>query len=459
VEVRVISVPQGFGEKVACKIASGAEKCGSCCKEVTVTATETDGGTVLLGGLSKSKCEAGSSCPECCAKNAAACKDQSKRTYLSDTQVKKLMDCLQANPKTNVMMAPKVTVFNGQASTVNITEPQFFVTNVKAYRQGDQAVFIPENHPLPTGFHFSVKPTVSQDHRFVQMAYEIEETRLDSASDHVPSFPVSMLAKPILEDGSKADSVPFTMYLQQPTLLTQRVHQEVVVPCGRTLLFKSWTRSPEIREESEFPVLSSLPYVGDMFKNVSYHRETEDVWIMITPRILINEQEEIRPPAAAAAPTVTDNLQKLQQARVLLEQAEHCRQMGQVESARHIYERVRELCPGSRYAQKANRCLRQLQTHPLTSWLEAPQPTPESHPPGGFYSGGVWMWTGVTKTEECPKAQSYMEKYWQACAEGRLAEATQWAVQALALDPACFSKVREAGWKKNAQPAVAPSAN
>jgi hypothetical protein len=58
-----------------------------------------------------------------------------------------------------------------------------------------------------------------------------------------------------------------------------------------------------------------------------------------------------------------------------------------------------------------------------------------------------------------PKVSEYLTNYWQACAEGRLSEATQWAVQALALDPACFSKSRDAGGKKLPPPAVAPSAN
>ncbi len=59
-----------------------------------------------------------------------------------------------------------------------------------------------------------------------------------------------------------------------------------------------------------------------------------------------------------------------------------------------------------------------------------------------------------------PKVSEYLTNYWQACAECRLSEATQWAVQALALDPACFSRVRNAGGKNLAPPIVIiPSAN
>jgi hypothetical protein len=38
------------------------------------------------------------------------------------------------------------------------------------------------------------------------------------------------------------------------------------------------------------------------------------------------------------------------------------------------------------------------------------------------------------------KVEKLVSQYHRACAAGRLAEATRFAVQALALDPACFSK-------------------
>jgi Flp pilus assembly secretin CpaC len=447
VEVRVISVPQGFGEKVACKIASCAEKCGSCCKDVAVTAKETKSGSVLLGagvnsdcGLCGSVCEEGSSCSGCCAKNAAACKDQTKRTYLSDAQVKKLMDCLQANPKTNVMMAPKVTVLNGQPANVIVNDQHFFVTSVKFASQGDQPIFFPENNPFETGFRFSVKPTISKDYRFVQMSLEVEEKTLDMAADHVPLFPVTSFITPVFEGGAKGEPVPFTMFLQQPSFVTQRVHHEVCVPCGRTFLFKGWTRCTEIPEHSEIPVLSNLPYVGDMFKNVSYHQETADVWILVTPRLILSqEQEKVSPPVAEAL-SVTDNLEKLTQARALLKQAEYYTRVGQPAAAQYFYERVRQLCPGSRYAQLAGR-------HPTYS--RAPDDKPEE----------VLTMTRVTnpETKTNLKVSRYLENYWKACEEGRMSEATQWAIQALALDPTCFNKAREAKWQR--VPTYYPSAN
>jgi hypothetical protein len=243
--------------------------------------------------------------------------------------------------------------------------------------------------------------------------------------------------------------VPFTFFLQQPCFITQRIHQEVCVPSGQTALLKGWTRCTKVPEECGLPILSCLPYVGDMFKTVSHHEETSDVWIMITPRIVKGQEVADAPPPVAAAPaTVTDNLQKLQQAQALLEQADQCRRTGQTESALHIYEKVQRLCPGSRYAQMASRRFQAALPHKET--LSAPSPV------------SVSDYLKLKNTPEFKREQEvsdYLSQYWQACAEGRMSEATQWAVQALALDPACFSKARQANWKKPPQPSVMPSAN
>lgn len=444
VEVRVISVPQGFGEKVACKATTCGEKCGSCCKDKVTT------------GEAESRADEETSCLECCPHHTHASKNQAKRTYLSDAQVQKFMDCLQANPKTNVMMAPKVTVFNGQPATVNINDQHFFVTNVKFATQGGQPIFIPENYPFETGFRFSVKPMVSADHRFIQMSMEVEERSLDSASEHVPLFPVTSYITPLFEGGAKGEPVPFTMFLQQPAISIQRVHQEVCVPCGQSFLFKAWVRSNQVSEESATPVLSSLPYIGDMFKNVTYHQETADVWVIVTPRLIVSQEQEkqVSPPVAAAPASVSDNLQKLTQARKLMKQADFYRRVGQAGPAQYYYEMVQLLCPGSRYDQVAEQRLTDLRDKQAARAPEPVRPAPCPMP--------VSEYMKLENTPEFKRDQEvsdYLSQYWRACAEGRMSEAVQWAVQALALDPACFTKARDAKWHKDLGKTVMPSAN
>ena len=49
----------------------------------------------------------------------------------------------------------------------------------------------------------------------------------------------------------------------------------------------------EGRNEFGPPVLSKLPYIDRLFKNVGYGREAQSLLLMVTPRIIINAEEEI----------------------------------------------------------------------------------------------------------------------------------------------------------------------
>ena len=61
------------------------------------------------------------------------------------------MEAAQGDRRTNVMQAPKLTLFNGQTATINVSDQQFFVTNVNVVGFGGQIVFVPQNNAVPAG--------------------------------------------------------------------------------------------------------------------------------------------------------------------------------------------------------------------------------------------------------------------------------------------------------------------
>ena len=48
----------------------------------------------------------------------------------------------------------------------------------------------------------------------------------------------------------------------------------------------------ERAETNGVPVLSKIPYVNRLFKNVGIARTTQSLMLMVTPRIIIQEEEE-----------------------------------------------------------------------------------------------------------------------------------------------------------------------
>ncbi len=221
--------------------------------------------------------------------------------FLSDIEVYLLMDAAQGDQRTNVMQAPKLTMFNGQTATLAVTDQQFFVVGVTVIQIGGQVVFVPTNVPIPTGgVTLTILPTISADRRFVRLS--LAPALVNLASANVPLFPITTFITPVFEGGSVGQPIPFTQFLQQPAFSTITVTTTVNVPDGGTVLVGGLKRLSEGRNEYGPPILSKIPYIDRLFKNVGYGRETESLLMMVTPRIIINEEEEAKVLGPAGAP-------------------------------------------------------------------------------------------------------------------------------------------------------------
>jgi type II secretory pathway component GspD/PulD (secretin) len=210
--------------------------------------------------------------------------------FLSDIQVFLFMEAAQADRRTNVMQAPKLTLFNGQAATINIQDQQFFVTDLTAIQVNGQVVFVPQNTAFPLGVQLAIQAVVSADRRFVRLNLNPNLSNL--ASPVTALFPVTVFITPVFDNGAQGQPVPFTQYVQQPQITNVQVNTTVNIPDGGTVILGGLKTMREGRNEFGPPILSKLPYVNRLFKNVGYGREAESLLIMVTPRIIINEEEE-----------------------------------------------------------------------------------------------------------------------------------------------------------------------
>jgi general secretion pathway protein D len=80
--------------------------------------------------------------------------------------------------------------------------------------------------------------------------------------------------------------------IQQPEFLFTTVTTTVSVPDGGTVLLGGIKRLREGRNEFGVPILSKIPYINRLFKNVGIGRTTDSLMLMVTPRIIIQEEEE-----------------------------------------------------------------------------------------------------------------------------------------------------------------------
>jgi type II secretory pathway component GspD/PulD (secretin) len=220
--------------------------------------------------------------------------------FLSDIQVFLFMEAVQGDTRTNVMQAPKLSLFNGQTSTLTVNTFQNFVTGVTVGVTGGQYTFSPIIQPFPLGVSLTMQATISADRRFVRMS--LAPTLTNLVTQTINLFPVVVPIFPQLDNTATGQPVVFTQYIQQPIVATVTVQTTVAVPDGGTVLMGGLKLLSEERKEYGPPILSKIPYINRLFKNTSYGRDAQSLLIMVTPRVIIQEEEEekqtgyVRPP-------------------------------------------------------------------------------------------------------------------------------------------------------------------
>jgi hypothetical protein len=291
--------------------------------------------------------------------------------FLNDAGTLRFMEAIQSSRRTTVMQAPKLTVFNGVESSLNVTDSQYFVTGLHLVPAGDQPGYVPENKPVSTGFHLSVQPAVSADRRYVTMNLNAEQTSIAS----VGMFPVTTYITPVFEGGAVGQPVPFTQFIQQPKLTTLSVQKAFSVPDGGTVLLTGW-------KPLHGPHLEKKPLVAQVLDALcplpASAQETDMVILMVTPRIIVDEQEERRLPASK---------RYLASPKIVISEEEELKAV-----------------PGLGSVNESNDLTR------------------------------------LAKPAKASAVVEILANYQQACTAGRLSEARELAKKALAIDPTCFSQ-------------------
>jgi general secretion pathway protein D len=218
---------------------------------------------------------------------------------LSDIEVFMLLQAAKGDARTNILQAPKVTLFNGQTALVNDTAQRPFVTGIIPVVGDFAAAQMPVVIVLNEGTQLSVNAVASDDRRFVRLTLvpffsqigDVEEFTYEGTETTTSGTAVADPTDPdrTIQDGAVTTRTGSTVQL--PVFASTSVNTTVSVPDGGTVLLGGIKRLKEGRNERGVPMLSSLPFVNRLFKNVGLGRETQSLMMMVTPRIIIQEEE------------------------------------------------------------------------------------------------------------------------------------------------------------------------
>ena len=202
-----------------------------------------------------------------------------------------------------------VTLFNGQQALISDVEQEPFVVGMNPVVGDFAAAQQPVIVILSEGTFMTVQAVVSQDRRFVRLTIvpffskigdvkTFQFTGTETSTEDVTGDGWVNPADPDdkrrdKDESNKTTTVTGTT-VQLPSYAYISVQTTVSVPDGGTVLLGGIKRLSEGRNEFGVPILSKIPYLNRLFKNVGIGRETQSLMIMVTPRIIIQEEEEER---------------------------------------------------------------------------------------------------------------------------------------------------------------------
>ena len=226
---------------------------------------------------------------------------------MSDIEAYFFINAAQGDRRTNILQAPKVTLFNGQQAFISDSSTTPFVISVIPVVGDFAAAQQPVIVVLSEGTHMTVQAVVSNDRRFVRLTVvpffskigEVntfqftgtETTTTDSSAEGWVNAGNPNDNRRNNNSNSTTRTRSGTA-VQLPTFSYVTVTTTVSVPDGGTVLLGGIKRLREGRNEFGVPILNKVPFVNRLFKNVGIGRETQSLMMMVTPRIIIQEEEE-----------------------------------------------------------------------------------------------------------------------------------------------------------------------
>jgi type II secretory pathway component GspD/PulD (secretin) len=206
--------------------------------------------------------------------------------FLSDLEVYLFLTAAQGDTRSNVLQAPKVTTFNGAAATIFNNIVQYYIQSLTPIVGPGAVAYSPTIGLIPSGVTLTVTPVVSADRRYVRMTL----TPFFNALNNLQTF--TFPGGAVGGSGLGGGAAVIQTTVQLPNTTTTTITTTVTVPDGGTVLLGGVKLLNEQRTEFGVPVVSKLPFLDRLFRNVGIGRTTNSVMLMVTPRIIILEEEE-----------------------------------------------------------------------------------------------------------------------------------------------------------------------
>ncbi len=199
-------------------------------------------------------------------------------SFLDNLQVDFLIRATQANARSSIVQAPRLVLFNGQASSISVGRSRSYVSSLEPRLAEGAVGFEPEINTADSGVSLWVEGTISADRRYVTTTVNVQQRE-------EPSF--------LRFEVQRASGSSPGAFILLPDFSFAIIQTTVSIPDGGTVLLGGLKQVGEIEVEAGVPILSKIPVLKRAFSNRSMVKDTRTLLILLKTKIIIqNEAEE-----------------------------------------------------------------------------------------------------------------------------------------------------------------------
>jgi type II secretory pathway component GspD/PulD (secretin) len=200
--------------------------------------------------------------------------------FVDLTQINAVIHAVQKRKKARVLTAPRLSAFNTQRSNITIVNQIPYVRDFDLQTATASAIANPVIDTILDGMVLDVKPTVSNDRRFVTI--EVQPTVAELVLP-IPTFTTTL-------------GPTSAVTIQVPEVKLQTVQTTVRVPDGGAVVVAGLKTVRDVWFESSVPILGDIPLLGVLFKSQGVNKEQYNRVIVVYAKIVdLNDEEAHRP--------------------------------------------------------------------------------------------------------------------------------------------------------------------
>lgn len=200
--------------------------------------------------------------------------------FVDLTQINAVIHAVQKRKKARVLTAPRLSAFNTQRANITIVNQIPYIQDFELNSATSAAIANPVIDTILDGMVLDVKPTVSNDRRFITI--EVQPTVAELLLP-IPTFTTTL-------------GPTSAVTIQIPEIRLQTVQTTVRVPDGGAVVIAGLKTVRDKYIESGVPILSDIPLLGVLFKRQGRSKEQYNLVIVVHARVIdLNDEEARRP--------------------------------------------------------------------------------------------------------------------------------------------------------------------